>query len=192
MTTYQNITSNSDHFSQAWRSLAKNQFWSGILLAVGVATNAIYAHAPLAAFASLSGATLSRRRAVGVALSIWFVNQAIGFGVRGYPLTPVAFTWGALMGIGTVLAVMVASMRLGMNPNSWLGYGRGIVIATVLGFAVYQSVILFAFPVLADGHLMGWGIVGKLFLKHLMWAGGITIFHSLLLWRTVNRRQSVI
>ncbi|MEL7038960.1 MAG: hypothetical protein AAFO04_25630 [Cyanobacteria bacterium J06592_8] len=192
MTTYQNIKSNSDHFSQAWRSLAKSQFWSGTLLAVGVATNAIYAHAPLAAFATLSGATLSRRRAVGVALSIWFVNQAIGFGVRGYPLTPVAFTWGALMGIGTVLAVLAASWRSNSLQVRWVSYLRWMAIATVLGFAVYQSVILFAFPVLADGHLMGWGIVGKLFLKHLMWAGGITIFHSLLLWRTVNRRQSVI
>ncbi len=192
MTTYQNIKSNSDNFSMALRSLAKNQFWSGTLLAVGVATNAIYAHAPLAAFASLSGATLSRRRAVGVALSIWFVNQAIGFGLRGYPLTPVAFTWGALMGIGTLLTVMVASLRPGMSQVGWVSYLRGMAIATVLGFAVYQGLILFAFPVLADGHLMGWGIVGKLFLKHLMWASGITIFHSLLLWRTVNRRQSVI
>jgi hypothetical protein len=127
-----------------------------------------------------------------VALLIWLVNQTIGFGLRDYPLTAVAFTWGILMAFGTVLTVIVASGRLGMNQNSWLGYLCGMAIAILLGFAIYQGLILFAFPVLADGHLMGWEIVGKLFIKHLTWAGGITIVHSLLLWRTINRRQSVI
>ncbi|MGB3534590.1 MAG: hypothetical protein WBA13_13875 [Microcoleaceae cyanobacterium] len=193
MTINQNITSNSDHLSQARRSLANSRFWSGTLLGVGVASNVIYAHAPLAAFAAMSGATLSRRRAVSVALFIWFVNQTLGFGLRGYPLTPVAFSWGILMGMGTLLSVIVTSWRPSrMNQNSWVGSVGGMAIATVLGFAIYQSLILFAFPVLAEGHLMGWEIVGQLFVKHLTWAGGITIVHSLLLWRTVKRPRSVI
>ena len=186
-----NMTSHSETLAQAWRSLGKNRLWFFTLLAVGVASNGIYAHAPLAAFACMGGVTLSRRRAIGVALSIWFVNQAIGFGVRGYPLTTVAFTWGTLMGIGTLLAAMITSWRPVMNQQSWMGYVRGMAIAILLGFAVYQGLILFAFPFLADGHLMGWEVVGKLFVKHLIWASGITIVHSLLLWRTINHRSSV-
>ena len=192
MTTYQSSTSNLKITAQAWRLIANGRFWPFTLLVAGVASNGVYAHAPLAAFACMSGATLSRRRAIGVALLIWLVNQAIGFGLRGYPLTSTAFTWGVLMGIGTLLAAVAASWRPGWCQDSFSRYLRWMAIATLLGFAVYQSLILFAFPVLADGHLMGWEIVSKLFIKHLTWAGGITIVHSILLWRTINRRQSVI
>ncbi|AOX03149.1 hypothetical protein BJP34_30220 [Moorena producens PAL-8-15-08-1] len=192
MKTYQSSISNPNITTQAWKLLANGRFWPFTLLLVGVASNGVYAHAPLAAFASMSGATLSRQRAVGVALLVWLVNQAIGFGLRGYPLTSTAFTWGALMGIGTLLAAVAASWWPGWCRDSFSRYLTWMAIASLLGFALYQGLILFAYPVLADGHRMGWEIVGKLFVKHLIWSGGITIVHSLLLWRIVNRRQSVI
>ncbi|MGF1493382.1 MAG: hypothetical protein ACFBSC_13195 [Microcoleaceae cyanobacterium] len=192
MTTYQSSTPRPNITVQAWRSMANGRFWPFALLVVGVASNGVYAHVPLAALACMSGATLSRRRAVGIALLIWLVNQAIGFGLRGYPLTSTAFTWGALMGIGTLLAAVAASWRPGWCRDSFNGHLRWMAIASILGFALYQGLILFAYPVLADGHQMGWEIVGKLFVKHLIWAGGIAIVRSLLLWRIVNRRHSII
>ena len=50
-------------FSQAWRSLARSRLWPCLLLALGTASNVVYAHTPLVAFAALSGVSLSRRRA---------------------------------------------------------------------------------------------------------------------------------
>jgi len=55
----------------------------------------------------MSGVALNRRRAIATALLIWLVNQVIGFGLRDYPLSATAFTWGTLMGIGTLLVVAI-------------------------------------------------------------------------------------
>ena len=174
------------NFARAWQDLANNRLLFFALLTVGTASNSIYAHTPLVAFAGMAGTILTRRRAIAVALLIWLVNQVIGFALRSYPLTAVAFAWGALMGIGTLLTVIVASWRPAWSHTTWAGHFLWMAIAVIGGFALYQGTILLAFPLLADGHQMGWGIVGKLFLKQLVWAGAIALGHSILLARTLS------
>ncbi|MDY7015137.1 MAG: hypothetical protein SVX43_16385, partial [Cyanobacteriota bacterium] len=172
-------------FEQAWRSLADSRFLPFALLTAGTASNIIYAHAPLVAFAAMAGATLTRQRAIAVALLVWLVNQALGFGLRGYPLTSVALIWGALMGIGTLMVVAFASWRPEFSQSYPTGHFLWMAIAILGGFALYQGLILLAFPLLADGHHMGWDIVGKLFLKQFIWASAIALGHSLLLQRAL-------
>ena len=53
----------------------------------------------------------------------------MGFGLRGYPLSATAFTWGALMGIGTLLVIAFASIRPGFSQASWAGHFLWIAIA---------------------------------------------------------------
>lgn len=153
------------------------------LLATGTASNLVYAHTPLVAFAAISGAMLTRRRAIATALLIWLINQSVGFGLRGYPLTGVAFTWGALMGLGTLLVAVIASWRPKFSRASWSGHCLWMAIAVLGGFTLYQGMILLAFPLLASGHTMSWNIVVGLLVKQLIWAGAITLGYSLLLWR---------
>jgi len=69
-------------FSYGWRSLAYSRWLPFTLLALGSASNAIYAHTPLVAFAAMSGVVLNRRQAIAIALLFWLVNQAIGFGLH--------------------------------------------------------------------------------------------------------------
>jgi len=109
-------------FSCGWRSLARSSWLPFALLALGTASNAIYAHAPLTAFAVMSGVVLNRCRAIVVASLIWFANQAIGFGLRDYPRSATALIWGALMGMGTLLVVAFASLRPGFSQSSWAGH----------------------------------------------------------------------
>ncbi|MEO0647897.1 MAG: hypothetical protein AAFZ17_17380, partial [Cyanobacteria bacterium J06650_10] len=116
------VSSGNVDFSYGWRSLAHSRWLSFALLTLGTVSNVIYAHTPLVAFAAMSGVALNRRRAIATALLIWLVNQAIGFGLRGYPLSVTAFTWGALMGIGTLLVVALASIRPGFSQASWAGH----------------------------------------------------------------------
>ena len=94
MFTYPDTQPEKHSFLQAWRSLAESRFLPLALLAVGSASNVVYAHTPLVAFAAMSGVILPRRRAILVVLLIWLVNQGVGFGLRDYPLTAVAFRWG--------------------------------------------------------------------------------------------------
>ncbi|MEB3213336.1 MAG: hypothetical protein VKL39_18445 [Leptolyngbyaceae bacterium] len=175
--------SKSVDFSRGWRSLAHSPWLPFALLALGTASNAVYAHTPLVAFAAMSGVVLNRRRAIAIALLIWFVNQIIGFGLRGYPLNTTAFTWGALMGIGTLLVVTFSSIRPGFSQSSWAGHGVWVAIALIGGFVLYQGLIMLAYPVIADGHFMGLDIIAKLFVKQAMWTGAIALGHGALLWQ---------
>ena len=178
-----NISTLAQSFESAWRSLALSRLLTVTILALGTASNVLYAHTPLVAFAVISGIALTRRRAFSVALLIWLVNQSVGFGLRGYPLTTTAFTWGALMGLGTLLVVAFASWRPSFAQTTWLGHWLWLAIAVLVGCGLYQGLILLAYPVMADGHWMDGAIVVKLFVKQFMWAGAIALGHSLLLWR---------
>ena len=173
-------------FSQAWRSLAHGRLLPFLLLALGTVSSGVYAHAPLVSFAAMSGITLPRRRAIAPALSIWLVNQIIGFIFRDYPLTGTAFMWGVLMGAGTLLAVLWASLRPAFSRSSWPGHFSWEIIAITVGFALYQGLILLVYPLMADGHQMGWDIVASIFSKQVMWAGAITLGHTALLWRQMT------
>ena len=183
---YPVVSFRAANFSQAWRSLAHSRLLPFLLLALGTATNSVYAHAPLVSFAAMSGAMLSRRRAITVALTIWLVNQVIGFGLRGYPLSETAFMWGALMGIGTLLAVVFASLRPAFSRFSWAGHFSWEIVAVIVGFVLYQGLIMLAYPPLADGHAMGWAVIAKIFSQQVMWAGAIALGHGVLLWRQIT------
>ncbi|MEM9151128.1 MAG: hypothetical protein AAGB19_11820 [Cyanobacteria bacterium P01_F01_bin.3] len=170
-------------FSNGWRSLALSRWLPFTLLTLGAASNVVYAHTPLAAFAVVSGVMLNRQRAIATALLIWFVNQAVGFGLREYPLNATAFAWGALMGLGMVLAVVFASIRPRFSQLSWAGHVLWLVIAFLGGFVLYQGLIMMAYPMMADGHFMDWTTIAKLFRKQAIWAGAIALGHGVFLWR---------
>jgi hypothetical protein len=55
---------------------------------------------PFAAFAAIAGAMLPLSAALPVVLAAWIVNQAIGFGVLGYPIELNTFLWGGYWGSG--------------------------------------------------------------------------------------------
>jgi hypothetical protein len=187
---------NIHSFRSAWRSLAQSTVVPFALLTIGTATNAIYSHTPLVAFAAMSGVMLTRLQAIAVAGLIWLVNQAIGFGWRGYPLTGVAFTWGGLMGIGTLLVALLASWRPPFSQSTWVGHLLWSAIALVGGFVLYQGLILLAYPLISDGHFMEWTIVLRLFVKQGFgdqtptWSGAIALGYNFLLWRTQSATRS--
>jgi hypothetical protein len=168
-------------FSIAWRSLANSRFLPLALLTIGTASNAFYAHTPLVALAVASGLMLPRRRAIVTALLLWLVNQGVGFGLRGYPLTATAAIWGLVMGLGTAGVVIFASWRPGMSRDTWRGHGLWMGISLLIGFGLYQGLILLVYPLLADGHWLDWAIVSRLFIRTLLWTGAIALGHSCLL-----------
>ena len=177
----------STRFAQAWRSLATNRWLPLTLLALGTASNVMYAHTPLVAFAVISGLAFTRQRAIALAMFIWAINQAVGFGLRGYPLTATAFTWGALMGLGTLLVVVFASWRPGFVRTSWLGHWLWAALSLLVGFGLYQGLILLVHPLMADGHWMDWAIVVRIFSRQVMWTTLLALAHGLLLWRQSTR-----
>ncbi|MGF1514313.1 MAG: hypothetical protein ACFB5Z_11540 [Elainellaceae cyanobacterium] len=179
MTTGRDTSIRTPLFMKGWQAIAYSRLWTMLLLAAGVASSLISAHAPLAAFAAASGLTLPRPRAIKMVTTIWAVNQGLGFTLWRYPLETTAFAWGAIMGVGALLAVNLASRSPEALRRSWGGYWAWGAIALVGSVALYQGLIGLMFPVLAGGPALGWGMVGKLVAKQAAWAIAIAACHAL-------------
>ncbi|MGF1604494.1 MAG: hypothetical protein ACFCU8_21290 [Thermosynechococcaceae cyanobacterium] len=109
------------------------------MLAIGSASSLTYSHAPLVSFAALAGVTLNRRRAIVCAGLIWWVNQFCGFTLRQYPFNAVALLWGVLMGLGTIVVALIASIQPRFSQRSWLGQSLWLGMSLLLGFCLYQG-----------------------------------------------------
>ncbi len=178
MTTRRDTSVRTPLFVKGWQAIAYSRLWPMILLAIGVASSLIYAHAPLPAFAAVSGMTLPRRRAFGLVGALWAISQGLGFTLRGYPLELTAIAWGAVMGVGALFAVNLSSRRPAALQRDWRGHWTWGAIALAGSVVLYQGLILLAFPLLASGHSMGWGVVGQLLLKQVAWATAIAVCHA--------------
>src|SRR5262249_21569049 len=65
-----------------------------LLVAAALSASLIFAcAAPFAAFAALAAGVLSRRNALLAIAAAWLANQAIGFGVLGYPHGLTTMIW---------------------------------------------------------------------------------------------------
>lgn len=179
-------------FEMAWRSLACSPWLCSGLLALGIASNTVHAHVPLVAFAATGGVMLRRRRAITTVLLIWLANQLIGFGWRGYPVSATALSWGALMGLGTLLVVLLSSERPGFSRSSGRGHAIWQAVVLIAGVALYDGMILLAHPLLADGHAMGWATLLAVVRKQVVWAGAIALGHGWLLHRRQRRLESIV
>ncbi|MEB3278942.1 MAG: hypothetical protein VKK42_08505 [Lyngbya sp.] len=169
-----------------WIAVAKSRFWQILFLAIGTGSTIIYPHAPLVAFGTIAGTTLNRKRAILLGLIVWLVNQLYGFLIRDYPRSPDAFAWGLIMGAGVVLVTGFASIRPRFSRQQTFGHVLWIILAAIFGFVLYESLILLAFPVLTDGHSMGWNILQKLFVKNMIWTAGLGICYGLVLRLTTQ------
>ena len=129
---------------------------------------------PFAALAALAAA-LPRREALSLAGLAWLLNQAIGFGLLGYPLDPATLGWGLAIGAGTLAAAAAAGAlpRLAGRP-----------VATALcrlgsAFAAYEAV-LYAAAFLLPGGAEAYApmIVLRLFLINLAALAGLTLLQA--------------
>jgi hypothetical protein len=127
----------------------RQHLWIAILVLASVAfTFGLACAAPLAAFAAAAALTMSRRNALYLVGAVWFANQAVGFGVLGYPWIANTIGWGVVMGIAGIAGMETARLvdaRLGAASLP-VRHGAGLLVA----FAAYE-VVLFAAAVTALG-----------------------------------------
>jgi hypothetical protein len=101
--------------------VARQTWFLPVMLVVisGVSSWEFACITPFVAFAVAAGYALSARAAVLTVMAIWLVNQAIGFGVLGYPWTVDTILWGFAIGAAALLAAALASAMtlLGLRNN---------------------------------------------------------------------------
>ncbi|MCC5999596.1 MAG: hypothetical protein JJU19_01865 [Pararhodobacter sp.] len=130
--------------------------WMGLLVAVAILFSlALACGMPFAALGALAALTLAPRDALLLAGLGWLANQAIGFGLMGYPLDPRTLAWGIALGLSALAAVVAAGVarrlaRSGMRVPLALGAAvigqQGTVFAASLVLGASASA--FAPPVL--------------------------------------------
>jgi hypothetical protein len=78
---------------------------------------------PFAAFAALAGAMLPLSAALPVVVAAWIINQAIGFGVLGYPVEMNTLLWGVSIGVAASIASVVSAQVPRLLPAAVASQG---------------------------------------------------------------------
>ncbi|MEM6611388.1 MAG: hypothetical protein AAF652_03870 [Cyanobacteria bacterium P01_C01_bin.72] len=169
----------------AGEMVSNSNKWQLFLIAIGSACNIIYPHVPLVGFAAVAGNTLTRKKALITVTSIWFANQLYCFTISQYPRTFESFTWGLIMGLGTLLITWLITLKPKFSRRSFQGYLLWLAIAVVGGCAIYQgSIVLIA--QLMSGHGFSITILWQIFLKDTVWAVVLSAIHSSLVWLVIQ------
>jgi len=131
--------------------------WLGLLVAASATLTAVYTCiTPFAAFGVLAATTLSRRDGLLLMIVLWLANQAVGFGVLGYPWRADTLGWGVAIG-GAALIGTLAAQRLGSSRS--LGQ---TVAAFVSAFVGYQlGLYALAVPFLSVAGAFAPSIIGQ-------------------------------
>lgn len=172
-------------WSSRWQLLAQSRLWFFLLSAIGTFSSVIYPHPPLVAFGAIAGGTLKPQRAILTAMTIWFTNQIYGFGLRGYPHTTESFAWAMAMGLGSLLVTLLASVRPDFSRVNLKGHCLWMLMSAIVGFIVFESLILSFGWLLTGDHPLSWAIMGRLFLKEFAWSVALVTGHLLLVRRSV-------
>ncbi|MBE9168307.1 hypothetical protein IQ238_12550 [Pleurocapsales cyanobacterium LEGE 06147] len=173
----------------SWKAIANSIWWQVCLIAVGSASSVIYPHVPLVSFAAVAGNTLTRKKALISAMSIWFANQLYGFTIRQYPHTLESFTWGIAMGVGTLLVTWLVTLRPRFSRYNWQGYLIWLTASVVGGYAIYQGSIL-AIAQLMGGHELSSTILWSIFVKDVIWTVALAAVHGCILVAISKRSRS--
>ena len=101
-----------DRWQQAEKAIAHNQLWFFLLTALGSASNVVYTcTVPLVGFGAIAGITLTRKKALTMIMTMWLINQILGFTIHQYPLTISTIIWGGVLGLGALLVTLLASLK---------------------------------------------------------------------------------
>ncbi|NES72092.1 MAG: hypothetical protein F6K24_46310 [Okeania sp. SIO2D1] len=174
-------------WSHAEKATSRSRLWQFLLITIGSASSIIYPHVPLVGFATISGVTLNRKQAITSSIIIWLVNQFYGFTLRQYPQTLESLTWGLVMGLGTLLVTVVASIKPKFIEQKIWRYYLWLSASLVIGYVLFEGIILLtATLMVGDGHGLTLAILERIFIKNIVWAIALTFIHSLLIWNGIK------
>lgn len=167
---------------------ARRWLWILLLTAASVfITLGMACGTPFAALATLAALYMSRRDGLALIGIAWLADQAVGYGLLGYPRTANSVAWGVILGVGAFLALLAAQVLVERLRD------RGAILAGGLAFAgafvAYQAVLVAATAVLAGGsEAFSLPIVAWVLRVNLLSLAGLLILYRLAVWiRLVTR-----
>ena len=178
---------NYNLWSNAEKAISYSRLWEFLLITIGSASSIIYPHVPLVGFAAISGVTLNRKQAIISSMIIWLFNQLYGFTLRQYPQNLESFTWGLVMGLGTLLVTIIATLKPKFIEDKIWRYYLWLSASLVIGYVLFEGIILLSATLIVGSiHVLTVGILGRIFIKNIVWAIALTFLHSLLIWNGIK------
>lgn len=131
----QNLSSDL-HAPDGWRRAV----WVGLLVAATAAFSfGLSCACPFAGLGAAAAITMRGRDAILLTLAAWAANQAIGFGLLGYPWDSGTLTWGIVLG-----AVALLSTGAALGTVRLLDGRHNVVVACAAfaaAFVVYEGLL---------------------------------------------------
>jgi hypothetical protein len=161
---------------------ARRWLWILLLTAASVfVTLGMACGTPFAALVTLAALYMSRRDGLALIGIAWLADQAVGYGLLGYPRTANSFAWGVILGVGAFVALL-AAQALADRLRA-----RGAVLTGAAGFAgafvAHQAVLVAATTVLASGsEAFSLPIVAWVLRGNLLSLAGLLILYRLAVW----------
>lgn len=168
---------------QRWREIQLRGLWLGLIVAGGAGFSLFFACAtPFAALATLAALKMGRREGLAVVGLAWLANQAIGYGILGYPWTWDSLAWGASIGLSSILACLAAAALASTRPvrlaislpfvAAFATYELGLYVA---GFVLPSEAGAFAFVVIRQIFMVNLiALIGLFAVSRLALAAGLT------------------
>jgi hypothetical protein len=157
-----------------------------LTVSCGLASFAFACATPFAAFAAFSGAILPLSAALPVVVTVWIVNQAIGFGVLGYPVELNTFIRGFAIGAAAVIATAVSTL---VRRLPSIGRPVELALALLAAYVAYE-VVLFAFtPVLGGAFTVA--MIARIGSLNVLWMIGLVAAYELLKVFVLKHQQFV-
>lgn len=160
-----------------------------ILLLAGATTfgaAALGCATPFPAIAAIAALHMRPRDGVVLVLLSWVVSQAIGFGLKGYPLDPSTLCLAGAMGGSALVGLFASTMLLRHTPVS-----NGVLCAAVAligAFAAFKGAVLVPSLLLADGaHGFTTDVLARQVVRNIAFLGGLLILHRLALTALAGR-----
>jgi len=139
------------------------------LLTVGcaLASFALACATPFAAYAVVAGAMLPLPAALMVVTAAWLVNQAIGFGVLGYPHDTNTLLWGLAIGVAALAATVASKAVLRILPRA--ATPVALVLALAGAYAAYEILLFAVTPALGGAGAFTVAIITRLGVLNAAW-----------------------
>jgi len=151
-----------------------------LLAAASASTSLVFAcAAPFAAFAALAATVLPLRQALVAVVTSWLVNQAIGFGLLGYPHAIDTAMWGLAIVAGAAFSTLVVSFA--WRYRARFGGIAFYPLVLTASYAAYELTLFAAIPILGGGGSEAFSatVVGELAFLNAVWMLGLIVVYEL-------------
>lgn len=148
--------------------------WTAFLVVASTAGSMLFACAtPFAAVAAVAALTLPARLALVATMGVWLGNQAVGFLLLGYPLTPSSLAWGPVLGGAAILATAAAIQAARPFDRADL---RCWLAASAAALVTQQGIVVAAGLIEGTASL---GTAAGVSGFNVVWAAGLAVLYRL-------------